>query len=344
MDTFTALKTRLAQISDLRRAASLISWDQHVMMPAAATDGRAEQLATLDRLAHELFVAEETGRLLEGSRSYAESLDPDSDDASPRPRDAPRLREGEPRPRRPARRADARRGAGVQRVAGGEGALGLRALPPGARAQRRAQAPLHRLLRPHRRALRHPPRRLRARDDDGRGARDLRRPEGRARAARARDRRPRRPLARGRPRGRLRRGDAAGALPRDRRPLRLPAGHVAARPDRPPVRLRRRRRRHPAHDLLRPRQPRLDLRDHARVRPRALRAPGRPGARAHSALLRRRRSACTSRRAACGRTSSAAASRSGAASTGACRSFSRRRSAVSSSSAGTRRSTACIRR
>ena len=81
-DTFTALKTRLAEIADLRKAASLLSWDQQVMMPRAAAPGRAEQLATLDRTAHEWFVSEETGRLLEAARSYEESLDPDSDDAS----------------------------------------------------------------------------------------------------------------------------------------------------------------------------------------------------------------------------------------------------------------------
>src|SRR5918994_99376 len=81
-DTFTALRKRLAEIADLRRAASLLFWDQQVMMPRAAAPGRAEQLATLDRMSHELFVSKETGRLLESARSSAESLDPESDDAS----------------------------------------------------------------------------------------------------------------------------------------------------------------------------------------------------------------------------------------------------------------------
>jgi carboxypeptidase Taq len=81
-DTFTTLKTRLAEISDLRKAASLLFWDQQVMMPRAAAPIRAEQLATLDRTAHEKFVAEETGRLLDAARSYEESLDPESDEAS----------------------------------------------------------------------------------------------------------------------------------------------------------------------------------------------------------------------------------------------------------------------
>ena len=81
-DTFATLKTRLAEISDLRKSSSLLFWDQQVMMPRAAAETRAEQLATLDRFAHECFVSDETGRLLEAARPYEESLDPDSDDAS----------------------------------------------------------------------------------------------------------------------------------------------------------------------------------------------------------------------------------------------------------------------
>jgi carboxypeptidase Taq len=80
-DEFTALQTRLAGITDLRRVGALLFWDQQTMMPRAGAAGRAEQLATLNRVAHELFVSEETGRLLEASSSYAESLDPESDEA-----------------------------------------------------------------------------------------------------------------------------------------------------------------------------------------------------------------------------------------------------------------------
>jgi carboxypeptidase Taq len=50
-------------------------------MPASGAALRAEQRATLDGIAHELFVADETGRLLDGVRAYGESLDPDSDEA-----------------------------------------------------------------------------------------------------------------------------------------------------------------------------------------------------------------------------------------------------------------------
>ena len=43
---------------------------------------RAEQLATLGRITHELFVSDETGRLLDELRPYEEDLPPDSDEAS----------------------------------------------------------------------------------------------------------------------------------------------------------------------------------------------------------------------------------------------------------------------
>ncbi|MGH3104572.1 MAG: carboxypeptidase M32 [Gaiellaceae bacterium] len=80
--TFERLETRLASVSDLRRVAGLLFWDQQTMMPAAGARRRAEHLATLHRIAHELFVADETGRLLEELRGHEESLDPESDEAS----------------------------------------------------------------------------------------------------------------------------------------------------------------------------------------------------------------------------------------------------------------------
>ena len=67
---YETLRTRLAEIEDIRRAAALLEWDRETMMPAAAAAGRAEQLATLHRLAHELFVAPETGRLLDELRPF----------------------------------------------------------------------------------------------------------------------------------------------------------------------------------------------------------------------------------------------------------------------------------
>src|SRR5215211_6973792 len=80
--TLTDLKTRLAEVVDLRRAAALLSWDQHTKMPPGGAKARAEQLATVGRVAHELFASDEIGRLLEELGPYEEQLPPDSDEAS----------------------------------------------------------------------------------------------------------------------------------------------------------------------------------------------------------------------------------------------------------------------
>jgi carboxypeptidase Taq len=79
---FDELKARLAQVSDLGKAARLLSWDQQTMMPRGGAGARAEVLATIGRLAHERFASDEIGRLLEELRPYEESLPPDSDEAS----------------------------------------------------------------------------------------------------------------------------------------------------------------------------------------------------------------------------------------------------------------------
>jgi carboxypeptidase Taq len=83
MDTaLDDLKQRLAEISDLSRAAGVLGWDQRVTMPPLGTEARAESLATLGRIIHESFVSDDVGRLLDQLRPHEESLPYDSDDAS----------------------------------------------------------------------------------------------------------------------------------------------------------------------------------------------------------------------------------------------------------------------
>src|SRR6478672_400983 len=79
---FVELKTRLAEIHDLGKVASLLSWDQAVTMPAGGAPARAEQMATVGRLAHELFISAEIGRMLDDLTAYEESLPYESDEAS----------------------------------------------------------------------------------------------------------------------------------------------------------------------------------------------------------------------------------------------------------------------
>jgi carboxypeptidase Taq len=75
------LKQRLAQLSDLAHAMALAHWDQQTMMPRRGGEARAESLATLTRITHEMFVDDETGRLLEAAAAELDGADPDADDS-----------------------------------------------------------------------------------------------------------------------------------------------------------------------------------------------------------------------------------------------------------------------
>ena len=76
------LRERLGEISDLHRSMGVLGWDQRVTMPPGGNPARAEALATLGRIAHEKFIDDEIGSLLDRLRPLEESLDPDSDEAS----------------------------------------------------------------------------------------------------------------------------------------------------------------------------------------------------------------------------------------------------------------------
>jgi carboxypeptidase Taq len=80
-ERLAGLKERLGHLSDVAHALSLAHWDQQTMMPPAGGEARAESLATLTRISHEMFVHDETGRLLEGAATELNGADPDSDDA-----------------------------------------------------------------------------------------------------------------------------------------------------------------------------------------------------------------------------------------------------------------------
>ncbi len=54
-----ALEARFRRLSALSGAAGMLGWDQHVLMPSGGAEARAEQLATLSVLRHELLTAPE---------------------------------------------------------------------------------------------------------------------------------------------------------------------------------------------------------------------------------------------------------------------------------------------
>jgi carboxypeptidase Taq len=79
---FDELLRRLGEISDIERTSSLLHWDQETKMPPLGAPARAEQLATLARLGHELGTAPELGVLLDELRTLEEESDPESFEAS----------------------------------------------------------------------------------------------------------------------------------------------------------------------------------------------------------------------------------------------------------------------
>ena len=79
---FDELRTRLAEIADLVKAASVLGWDQHVMMPPRGAAIRAEQMATVGRIAHQKFTSAEVGKLIDDLRGWGEQQEYDSLEAS----------------------------------------------------------------------------------------------------------------------------------------------------------------------------------------------------------------------------------------------------------------------
>ena len=80
--TFDQLRTRLAEITDLGKTAAILGWDQQVMMPPGGAPVRAEQLATIGRIAHEKFTSAETGKLLDELADFEQEHEYDSFEAS----------------------------------------------------------------------------------------------------------------------------------------------------------------------------------------------------------------------------------------------------------------------
>ncbi len=71
----------LGEISDIDSASSVLDWDQQTYMPPGGASARAQQISTLDKLSHDMFVSDEFRTALEGAKQEAAELDPDSDEA-----------------------------------------------------------------------------------------------------------------------------------------------------------------------------------------------------------------------------------------------------------------------
>lgn len=82
MQNLEALKKRTADIAHVQHASALLEWDQQTYMPSGAATARAEQIATLERLSHEMLCADETAQLIEAAAAEVGDLESDTLEAA----------------------------------------------------------------------------------------------------------------------------------------------------------------------------------------------------------------------------------------------------------------------
>jgi carboxypeptidase Taq len=75
------LNALVGEIVDLRHAASLIGWDERVLMPPGGVAVHGGMAATIQRIAHEKFTSAQLGSALQDAAREVESLSPDSEAA-----------------------------------------------------------------------------------------------------------------------------------------------------------------------------------------------------------------------------------------------------------------------
>lgn len=74
MSAYRALEDRFRTIADVEGALAVLHWDTQVMMPAGGAEVRAEQVATLERIGHDLLIDPALGDLL--AKAHDEDLEP----------------------------------------------------------------------------------------------------------------------------------------------------------------------------------------------------------------------------------------------------------------------------
>src|SRR3954447_17376517 len=69
------LRVRLAELADLGGLTRLVAWDQRTMMPPEGAPARAHQVATLERIAHDLGTDAQIGAWLDAIEADGAGLD-----------------------------------------------------------------------------------------------------------------------------------------------------------------------------------------------------------------------------------------------------------------------------
>ncbi|WP_158811572.1 carboxypeptidase M32, partial [Beijerinckia sp. L45] len=76
MQAYTSLSHQFGRLRAVNDAAGILGWDSQTLMPHGAAEGRADQLATLRGIAHDLLVAPGTAETLDDAEGRQDALDP----------------------------------------------------------------------------------------------------------------------------------------------------------------------------------------------------------------------------------------------------------------------------
>ena len=76
MSAYKTLEERFRKMAALSGAGAILGWDSSVMMPDGGADARAEQMAVLGVIGHEMLCAPEIGSLLDEAEDKTADLDP----------------------------------------------------------------------------------------------------------------------------------------------------------------------------------------------------------------------------------------------------------------------------
>lgn len=75
VSSYGQLEARFRRLSALQEAAGMLQWDMSTVMPDGGRSARAEQLATIEVICHEILTAAETGDLLDAAEADGAMLD-----------------------------------------------------------------------------------------------------------------------------------------------------------------------------------------------------------------------------------------------------------------------------
>ena len=69
-ELYNQYREHMRKLADVRAALALMQWDQETYMPSKGAGFRAQQVATLSEMAHELATSESLGTLLDSLLFY----------------------------------------------------------------------------------------------------------------------------------------------------------------------------------------------------------------------------------------------------------------------------------